>query len=502
MAILVPSYLNETGTKSCGDLICDLTIILLAIVEIMHLISVFFNIAGAIEGRIIIFIFGFVAALSFYLSRLILYKARYIDVIASFIAVACVLLINRPDADDGYYLLFNTLFLDKIDQPVATILSPTWGTKGYPLSFFTFAAGLMSSISGIKLLIWYYYIIPSWMAVVAVLFFLRTCDVMGVERRLLAIAWFFLVSLTYADTHRTIANFGFCRFFQSKCYIVWITVPAVFYYFSLWMAGKKINVIMLLLALIAGCGFSPTGIPIMITYFVILIIPSVIDWLSGKKINILRYLVVSSVVFILMYLVAHKYWFFCYGKTSLGFEIVNNHECRKDSGFHGWGTNMALLENTYGFGVRGVALLLSIPASTLFFYREKRYRMMACYCCNCLLLLSFPYTPELMSTVFYPTFGWRWIWVLPVIQTSSKVIDSIFGFMGGGYLSSCLMLAAFFSFSVIAPKPIVSPENGSALGIGYKINVDNNGCIGYSHDGKSCIRLRNGYILSRAGRLY
>jgi hypothetical protein len=373
-------------------------------------------------------------------------------------AAVVTMCLHRPDTDDIVYL-GNTVFaLDSTGVPIRSL---TELANGYVLTSYDFIRAAFSWATGTPVLVSYYIIWPAFIAVLVVVFQFRLFRLAGVKNIAMVAVVFFVVMLAWGDVHRTPANFGFVRLFQGKGPLIWLAIPAALYY---WLHHMQYNgtrpLILLYCAIVAGVGFSPTGV---LTSLLLVCMFAVATLVEGRF--------------------ARIYWRRAFviglaGAYPLAIGLVMRHYFDYSSqGMHtaegivDSAKNSAILESTLlGSNLRGVLALLAVLVAPILLRRNTSNVPLRIYFWICLVLLVFPWTSEIFAKLGFMTFSWRWFYVLPFALAMVVAVDRLgrSDWPLSVRFATVTLAVALFVFS--SPRWVVSPENYTELRLpGFKL---------------------------------
>lgn len=194
-------------------------------------------------------------------------QARWIVLLVSACAVLVTLVANRPDPDDALHLSIPATLLRFPQQPVllhdtlyrladAPILTPFYRLNSYDVLI-----GLLARVTGIDLHVIAYLVLPSLLAVVAVLAWAYLLRRIVPERWPAVLPVLFLVVLALGEAHRAYGNFAFVRLFQGKAVLATCMVPVIVgAALSFARDGGVRRWLLLLAAQIAALGFAATAL--------------------------------------------------------------------------------------------------------------------------------------------------------------------------------------------------------------------------------------------------
>ncbi len=378
--------------------------------------------------------------------------------ICAIVAAAVTMCLHRPDADDITYLSYAVLALDSPAVPMRTL---TVLANGYILTSYDFIRAAFSWATGVPILVSYYIIWPACIAVLVVVFQFRLFRLAGVTNIVMASVVFFVVMLAWGDVHRTPANFGFVRLFQGKGPLIWLAIPAALYCWLTYMQNKqKRPLILLYCAIIAGVGFSPTGV---LTGLLVVGLFAAATLVAGKFARTCWPRVFAIGLAGLYPLVIGLLMRFYFGYSSQGVHTA--------AGILDSANNSEILETTLlGSNMRGAMALLAVLAAPLLLRRWANTVPLQIYFWMCIALLVFPWTSDIFAKLGYSTFSWRWFYVLPFALAMVIALDRL-GRSDWPPLARFVGVAvAVSTFVFSSPRWIVSSENYTALRLpGFKL---------------------------------
>lgn len=366
-------------------------------------------------------------------------------------AAVVTMCLHRPDADDIAYLGNAVFALDSTGVPVRTL---TALANGYVLTSYDFIRAAFSWATGTPVLVSYYIIWPAFIAVLVVAFQFRLFRLAGVKNIALAAVVFFVVMLAWGDVHRTPANFGFVRLFQGKGPLIWLAIPAALYY---WLHHMQYNgtrsLILLYCAIVAGVGFSPTGVLTSLLLVGMFAVATLVNgrfariyWRRGFAIGL------AGAYPLAIGLVMRHYFDY----SSQGMHTAD--------GIVDSAKNSAILESTLlGSNLRGAMALLAVLLAPILLRRNTNTVPLQIYFWIGLVLLVFPWTSEIFAKLGFMTFSWRWFYVLPFALAMVIAVEHL----GRSKLPPSLRFPALalavgiFAFS--SPRWVISHENYTEL---------------------------------------
>lgn len=322
------------------------------------------------------------------------------------VAIIMTLCLNRPDADDQRYLGMSILALDYAKTPIKMIHN-----FGYYFKSHEFMIAALTYYTGIPVLTSYYLVIPAFLSIFVILIHYKLLTLLVQDTWIIGIFFFFIVMLAWGDVHRTYANFGFVRLFQGKAGLVSIIVPAIIYYFFQFInTSKNRYLLLLLMAIVSGVGFTATGIIVGLLLLVVLILASIG---TGKSLKHLALIASLLVVPVSLGLIMRFY----FGVDRPGVVTAR--------GFQEHTTNIEMIKFVFGNGYRGWFALICFIVSPLLVSDTNIKTYYRNFVLICLILLLFPWTSELIAWSTYPTASWRWLWIMPIPMSMCLVIGKI-----------------------------------------------------------------------------
>ena len=365
------------------------------------------------------------------------------------LAVVITLCANRPDADDECYLGLAAIALD---NPAALLNSSFSGDLcfiGYTLTSFDFLRASLSWFTGLPLLTSYYLLWPALIAAAVVVFQARLYKQIGVVHLTLALVVFFIVMLSWGDTHRTPANFGFVRMFQGKSALFWLAIPAaMLHWIRATSLGNKASMLLVACAIVSGTGFSPTGIPAGVLLLGLFWLATL---LQGGAMHWRRQLLL-----LLPLLAVYPVLIGLTLRTTLTkhFSIVATNTGTLDAVF-----TAAMRDMILGYGVRSIAALFCVIALPFLLRASAAKRPVAIFSVLCSGLFLFPWTSDLLAKLSRGSFAWRWMFVIPFVPAIAVTVDRLAGDARPRISRLSLTAGAALSFAIASPRWVISEAN-------------------------------------------
>lgn len=366
------------------------------------------------------------------------------------IAVLLALFLHRPDADDEWFIGMAVSLLSQSDQPIQSL--PRYSDTTYGLPAYEPLKAIVSHITGLPLLYSYYLLIPALMSAVTVIVSYRLLRELVTDGWFFGLLFFFLVMLTWGDTHRTLANFGFVRLFQGKSVFVSAVVPAVIFYFLRLRntTHTKYDVLLLICAVVAGTGFSRAGWAIGPLLVLALGVASMkIENRSQSLRTLLAMTLIATVI-----VVPFVYLF--------GFNLNPAQLVHTARGSVETTTNLEMLHFTIGEGFRGFFLLGCVAVSFLFVRNAELRYLYRNYLAIFFLLLLIPSASNFFAKTIHAFLSWRWMWVMPIPVLASVAIGGgawKLRQMSNSLVAFCAFLVLAVIFAAADPRRVVSQEN-------------------------------------------
>ena len=380
--------------------------------------------------------------------------------IAIVVAVGFTVCLHRPDADDECYL---GLAMISLDNPAARLDSQFAALsclRGYSLTSFDFLRGSTTWLSGLPLLASYYLLWPAIVAAAVVVFQFRLYKQFGVRHLTLALLVFFIVMLAWGDTHRSPANFGFVRFFQGKGALFWLTIPAatLFWLRAVTTGGRR-PIFLLACVIVAGTGFTPTGVSVGILLLGIFWLATLLHHgLRGPRRWLLGWLPVIAA------------YPFAIGLTIWYQMSTQPFVTRLGPGANLGPPNLKMLDLVLGDGVRSIVALACAVMLPFLLRASPARRPIAIVSVllSCLLLL--PWTSALLAGISHDSFGWRWLYLIPFVPAMVVAVDRLAGAARPAPPRQALVASVLLLFVFASPHWVLSKWNYTRIGLpGYKL---------------------------------
>lgn len=183
------------------------------------------------------------------------------------LAIAVTLGVQRPDADDSFYLNLAANVADRPAQPLLCC-DTLVGEEGLPIQHPTqrfqslvVLSGALAFLTPIDAIVWSHLFIPALAALLVVLAHARLLRLLAPERWRWCLAAIMLVYLTVGDAHAWYSNLGFVRLHQGKAIFLSALVPLISAY-ALEMGRMPGRRVWLCLAAsqVAAVGLTPTAL--------------------------------------------------------------------------------------------------------------------------------------------------------------------------------------------------------------------------------------------------
>lgn len=326
-------------------------------------------------------------------------------------SLVVTLLLDKPDADDEFYLGVSVLLLQNAHNALNAL---PFNLGGYSFSIHEHLKAALTYLTPLPILYSYYLVVPLFLASLATFIHARILKLFIPKGWVIGMFFFFIVMLAWGDVHRTHANFGFVRMFQGKAGLVSIIVPAILYYYLRYKeCGKKTDFILLHAAVIGGIGFSPTGFIIGPLLYGLLFLPN-LDFRGPKrKTNIYVIITLSILLIALWYVIRLKFGRY-YNLVHTSHGLVEHT------------TNLEMYKFVMGEGFRGVFALACFVISPLFIVPKSIRVTYRNFMIACITLLMIPNTSEIIAKNTLYTVSWRWFWIIPFPLTMCIVTGGIY----------------------------------------------------------------------------
>ncbi|SMP82523.1 hypothetical protein SAMN06295888_1535 [Desulfonatronum zhilinae] len=318
------------------------------------------------------------------------------------ISAVLVMGVNRPDPDDAFFVSLATAAINHPHLPLYGVDNlyrdglPLVEQHLHLLQSHEYLAALIADFLGTPAAFPYYVLLPAFWAVVGTAahwvalrrFLPPLCALVGLAAIILLLAF-------WGDGNRTFGNFSFVRMFQGKAVYLWVALPMIFYTaYSFQKAPTFQNWLSLMLAQGAAIGFTTNALVVGPMAAGLVLVSGMLADASTWKTTLKGLcaslpLVVAGVG---MLLVVRQY----HGPEQL------------DPVLLGYAT--VLGEQRTGIVLAGLLALpllarcAQLPGSAWL----SRYVAVSG------IILLFPLTGWLFSSLLAPVFSWRYFWCWPV----------------------------------------------------------------------------------------
>ena len=195
---------------------------------------------------------------------------RRVTILCLVVAVAATAVLDRPDADDAFYLGIANAVADRPGEPILKF-DPLHGVPGLELRrgyhrFRTIEVllGGIGLVTGIAPIQWAHRVLPLFAAAALVLAQRRLLRILVPDRWPAALTAAIVVLLTIGDAHGWYGNLGLVRLHQGKGVLVSVLVPLAIAVAVEFSRGPTVRRWILLAALqVAAIGLNPTAIWLM-----------------------------------------------------------------------------------------------------------------------------------------------------------------------------------------------------------------------------------------------
>ena len=376
-----------------------------------------------------------------------------IIIAAIMLAMVITLCANRPDADDECYLGLAAIALD---NPAVLLNSPFSGNfcpAGYTLTSFDFLRGSLSWLTGLPLLTSYYLLWPALIAAAVVVFQVRLYKQIGIVHLTLALVVFFVVMLSWGDTHRTPANFGFVRMFQGKSALFWLAIPAaMLHWIRATSRDDKRSMFLLACAIVGGTGFSPSGIPAGTLLLGLFWLATLLKGGESRRLRLMLLALPAIAAYpVLLGLTLRS-------KLSTHFTGVI-----AEAGVVNTVSNESMIDLLVGHGFRGAAALICAALLPFLLRESPVKRPLAIFSLLCTALLILPWTSTVLATLGHGSFAWRWMFVIPFVPAIVLAVDRMAGVERLRLPRLSLAAGAVLVFALASPRWVISEANQTRM---------------------------------------
>jgi hypothetical protein len=365
------------------------------------------------------------------------------------LSVVLTLCLNRPDADDQYYLNSAIEYLAKNTHPISE--SKYVHQRRAALAAYESLRANVSSLFNIPILISYYLLVPAIISIFVATIHIKLLQLTIRDDWVYGMLFFFIVMLVWGDIHRTHANFGLVRLFQGKAVFVSLIIPAIiYYYFKYFQTEKRKYMLLLSACIVAGVGFTPTALVVEPLLLLVLYISGIF---SFKKSDKSYYVTLFSAVFMLILL----------GLLFKQYFNISNATVHTPRGTVEHTTNLEMITYVVGSGFRGWFALFCFIISPFFIRNTSIRKVYFNFTIICCLLMAIPWTSEFIAKNTYKTASWRWLWMIPLPFAMSVVMGSIPRKLSGRMFNIPIGFYVYFIICLIfvlsSKRYVLSEEN-------------------------------------------
>jgi hypothetical protein len=403
------------------------------------------------------------------------------------LSVVLTLCLNRPDADDQYYLNSAIEYLAKNTHPISE--SKYVHQRRAALAAYESLRASVSAVFNIPMLTSYYLLVPAIFSIFVATIHIKLLRLTIRDDWVYGMFFFFIVMLVWGDIHRTHANFGLVRLFQGKAVFVSLIIPAIiYYYFKFIQSGNRKYTLCLFVSIVAGVGFTPTALVVEPLLLLVLYVSGIFCF---KKSDKSYYIILFSAVFMLILL----------GLLFKQYFNILNAAVHTPRGVVEHTTNFEMIPYVVGSGFRGLFALFCFIVSP-FFIRDPNIRKVYFnFTVICCLLLAIPWTSEFIAKNTYMTASWRWLWMIPFPFAISVVMGSIPRILPGRMFNIPIGFYVYFIICLIfvlsSKRYVLSEENYTTLSL-PKPKIESNqmwlrnyGEYGTIEDNRICVESLN-----------
>jgi hypothetical protein len=365
------------------------------------------------------------------------------------LSVVLTLCLNRPDADDQYYLNSAIEYLAKNTHPISE--SKYVHQRRAALAAYESLRASVSAVFNIPMLTSYYLLVPAIFSIFVVTIHIKLLRLTIRDDWVYGMFFFFIVMLVWGDIHRTHANFGLVRLFQGKAVFVSLIIPAIIYYFFKFIqSGNSKYTLCFLASIFAGFGFTPTALVVEPLLLIVLYISGIF---SFKKSDKSYYITLFSAVFMLILL----------GLLFKQYFNISNATVHTPRGTVEHTTNLEMITYVIGSGFRGWFALFCFIISPFFIRNTSIRKVYFNFTIICCLLMAIPWTSEFIAKNTYMTASWRWLWMIPFPFAISVVMGSIPRILPGRMFNIPIGFYVYFIICLIfilsSKRNVLSEEN-------------------------------------------
>lgn len=408
-------------------------------------------------------------------------------------ATVIVLLVHRPDGDDAYYVGMGLAVLETPEAPLQSVFGSYWESH-YGMTSYELLRATIAFWSPLPLLSVWYLWAPALLAPLIVLANYRLLRYWRPELALLASAVLLVVFLTWADVHRSHANFGFARLFQGKAALVSLVVPLVVLW-SLQMVRDKTawDQGRLGLVIVCGIGFSPTGLVVPLLAAMLVFAsdfvrsPGQVFMLSVRRLHVLIYPTIVA-----LFVFWSKGTVLRVGSDELGRLIVSDNM-------------VANLQLVFGGGLRGAIALAAVALLPAVIPAAHRAAAIA-WCLVSALVLFNPWSSAFFRVLIADSMAWRLWWSLPLPAITALVLTWLAGkAVRRDTLTRRGLIATFTLAMLYALLPgawVMSEANNARLAWPPRARLENPGRLPHRAHGHELVVLNGRVCSERVDRCF
>ena len=371
--------------------------------------------------------------------------------ILTIIFITVYVFLNRPDADDEFYLCLSIEPLLMQGEKLQNL--PSF-QGAYALTSGEIFKSFISDLFNLPLLYVFFLLVPVFWIFLLLYNNTKLINLLlpiHFYAKAIAIIVFSLVLFFWGDIHRTHSNFGIVRIFQGKGVYVSVIIPALFmYFFRIVIYSKTVerwnsDWSMLLSYSILGISQTPTAV---VCNTLLLGIFCSIHFFNRKK----------SIILLINYSIIIGYTILMGIITVFYFNESGSGQMHIASGSSDFQSTYNVYLNTLaGDGFRGYFILISLLCVP--FIMKNKIQKVTFFILP--LLLIFPYTSYLISIV-YDTATWRWMWIIPFPIIVALIAGRIWDIKEDSFFAKLSLIMILLLFAFTSNKTIFHKENGYA----------------------------------------
>lgn len=399
------------------------------------------------------------------------------------IAIGYTLASHRPDGDDGFYLFYGLLPLDRPDEPFRQLSAGLWQQREMLTSYPVLGAAI-ADWTGLDFLSAYYLVVPAGMAALCVLAHRSLFEQISREHAALLTLMTVILLVLWGDVHRSPGNFAFVRLFQGKAMFYAVLVP--------WFLGAVLGLLnhapgsgsRLATATVVAIGFTHSAIVLIPVFFAALIASQMCaGGRGGLRSGQMRGLMVALAIAlaVVLVLIVHT------SRIPFNLRVPVPLENLMSTPMAALGALIGQIDAprlhhalTFVFGdsLRGLVGFAGLALIPLFARDAAHHRALVVLVASIVLIALNPVLVELTERIT-SSLAWRLQWMFPIAAVLAAAIFLLAHRLAHGAprLRLALCALALLGFALLG-QTTFSEKNGNRLGTpGIKPALEESGAL-------------------------